>query len=145
MNILKAKKEHLSDLIPLFDAYRVFYRQTSDPLAAEKFLSQRIHKNDSTIFIAYINNIPAGFTQLYFSFSSVSMRPILILNDLFVSPDFRSKNIGSSLINEAKNLCVELNCKGIGIQTEKNNKAQELYKHLGFEPDTDLQFFWTLK
>ena len=37
MDIIEAKKEHLHDLIPLFDGYRIFYNQESDFLGPEIF------------------------------------------------------------------------------------------------------------
>jgi hypothetical protein len=42
-----------------------------------------MQKNDSTIFLAEERGYPLGFTQLYPSFSSVSMKRVWILNDLF--------------------------------------------------------------
>lgn len=44
MNIIKAEIQHLKNLTPLFDSYRVFYKQTSNPEAAKQFLKQRLEK-----------------------------------------------------------------------------------------------------
>lgn len=143
MKIIKANISQLNDIIPLFDGYRMFYKQNSDLDGAKYFLNERLQKQDSVIFIAYVNNQPIGFTQLYHLFSSVSMQKMYLLNDLFVSENFRGKGIGEALVNKAKALAVVKNHKGIAIQTAHNNPAQELYKRLGFEPDTDLHFFWT--
>lgn len=142
MTIIKAKIKHLEDLIPLFDAYRVFYRQQSDILAARNFLKDRLTKKDSVIYIAYENDVAVGFTQLYFLFSSVSMQPMYLLNDLYIDENQRNKKIGTSLINEAKALCREKSYKGLIIQTEPTNNAQYLYQREGFTKDTDLSFFW---
>ena len=43
-----------------------------------------------------------GFAQLYPSFSSVSLRPIRILNDLFVDPDHRRSGAGRALLDAAR-------------------------------------------
>lgn len=143
MTISKATISHLKDLVPLFNAYRQFYKQQSNIKGAEQFLRQRLEQNDSIIFVAYINNQPVGFTQLYHLFSSVSMQPMYLLNDLFVDNDYRGKGIGEALINTTKQLAKVENQKGIAIQTAYDNPAQELYKRLGFKPDSDLHFFWT--
>jgi ribosomal protein S18 acetylase RimI-like enzyme len=127
----------------LFDAYRVFYKQNSNTTKAKQFLFERLKNNDSIIFIAYIENIAVGFTQLYPLFSSVSMESMFLLNDLYVDANYRGKGIGEALINKAKNHCIENNLKGMTIQTEANNPAQHLYQRLGFKKDSDLQFFWT--
>lgn len=142
MDIYHANNNHLKDLAPLFDGYRVFYKQPSDLDGATTFLKQRIEQGDSIIYIAYIDNIPVGFTQLYPLLSSVSMEPMYLLNDLYVDHNYRGQGIGEALINKAKELCVDENQKGLAIQTAFDNPAQNLYKRLGFIKDTDLHFFW---
>ncbi|WP_339894313.1 GNAT family N-acetyltransferase [uncultured Algibacter sp.] len=142
MTIIQATTEHLDDLIPLFDGYRVFYRQPSNIKDVRAFLKERLTKQDSVIYIAYLDAIAVGFTQLYFLFSSVSMKPVFLLNDLYIHSNYRNKNIGTALINKAKALCKEKGYKGIIIQTENNNPAQHLYQREGFVLDADLSFFW---
>ncbi|MEJ6792389.1 MAG: hypothetical protein QNK89_06585 [Lacinutrix sp.] len=44
MIIIRTEIRHLKDLLPLFDDYRVFYKQTSDPEAAKQFLKVRLEK-----------------------------------------------------------------------------------------------------
>nr|WP_321230364.1 GNAT family N-acetyltransferase [uncultured Psychroserpens sp.] len=145
MTITRAKLKDLNDLASLFDAYRVFYKQNSNIEAAKRFLKQRMIKNDSIIYIAYDNDEAVGFTQLYPLFSSVSMKPMYMLNDLFVSSTHRGQGIGEALIERAKQLCQTENNKGLAIQTAFNNPAQHLYERLGFKKDPDLQFFWSNK
>lgn len=143
MTIIQASTQHLDHLVPLFDGYRIFYRQDSNKQAARDFLSERLTKQDAIIYIAYKNNKAVGFTQLFPSFSSVSMQPLYILNDLFVDENYRKQGIGVALLNQAKQLCREQNYKGLALQTETNNPAQHLYESLGWKKDTDLQYFWT--
>ncbi|WP_040279942.1 GNAT family N-acetyltransferase [Psychroserpens damuponensis] len=143
MEINRAKLKDLDQLAPLFDGYRIFYKQDSNIEAAKRFLKQRMIKNDSIIYIAYENEVAVGFTQLYPLFSSVSMKPMYMLNDLFVSLTHRNQGVGEALINRAKRLCQSENNKGLAIQTAFDNTAQLLYERLGFEIDTDLQFFWS--
>ncbi len=145
MKIIKAELQHLDDLAPLFDGYRVFYRQPSNIEAVKPFLIERLTNQDTILYIAYINDEAVGFTHLFHSFSSVSMQPLFILNDLYVASNHRKKGIGVALMNEAKKLCRELDYKGVGLQTETSNPAQHLYESLGWEIDKDLQYFWTSK
>lgn len=145
MTIIQATLENLDDLAPLFNGYRVFYRQASDIDSVKTFLKERFTKRDSVIYMAYMNGVPVGFTQLYFLLSSVSMRPMFVLNDLYIDANYRNKNIGTALIDKAKTICKEKGYKGMIIQTEYTNPAQHLYQRLGFIKDTDLTFFWTNK
>src|SRR5579872_290200 len=88
-------------LVPLFDAYRQFYRQPSEPERARRFLRERFEHNQSVIFLALDGATAAGFTQLYPSFSSGAMARIFILNDLFVDPGARGSGVGSALLQAA--------------------------------------------
>ena len=142
MIITQATTKHTDDLVPLFDGYRVFYRQASNIKDVRVFLKERLTKQDSVIYIAYIEHIAVGFTQLYFLLSSVTMTPMYMLNDLFIHSDYRNKSIGTALINKAKVLCKGKGYKGLIIQTEKTNPAQHLYEREGFIKDEDLTFFW---
>lgn len=144
LTIKKAKLENLEDVAPLFDLYRVFYNQESNLEAALVFLRDRISKKESIIFVAYDTNVPAGFTQLYFTFSSVSLQPSLILNDLFVKKEYRKKNIGKALLEKSKSYCRENGYKGLALETAVDNPAQKLYEKLGWEKDSYcFHYFWT--
>ncbi|GGG38243.1 N-acetyltransferase [Dokdonia pacifica] len=145
MYIRLATLQDLEVLVPLFDGYRVFYRQSSDYDKAHSFLKERLINKDSVIYIAFAkadSEIAVGFTQLYPIFSSVSMERMYILNDLYIHSDYRNLGIGQALINEVKNLCRKEHQKGIVIQTETTNPAQHLYERLGFTKDPDLHYFW---
>ena len=145
MTIIKANIDHLEDLVPLFDDYRMFYKQPSNKDGARHFLLERFKNKDSMIFMAYISDKAVGFTQLYPLLSSVSMQPMYLLNDLFVDVSYRGQSIGETLIEKAKQLCISENNKGLAIQTAFDNPAQHLYERLGFEKDIDLHFLWKAK
>lgn len=143
MTIIQASIQHLDDLVPLFDGYRIFYRQESDIKSAKAFLKERLTNQDTIIYIAYIDDNAVGFTHLFPSFSSVSMQPLYVLNDLYVDKNYRKQKIGVALLNKAKQLCREKNYKGLALQTEATNPAQHLYESLGWKQDLDLHYFWT--
>ena len=144
VKIVQVDKNHILDLAPLFDAYRVFYKQKSDIKTAKKFLSQRIGNNESVIFLAYFDNRPVGFTQLYTTFSSVTMQAVFILNDLYVGTNYRKKGIGEALLERAKDFCKKKSYKGLALETATDNPARHLYERLGWEKDTYcFHYFWT--
>lgn len=102
VRIRQATIEDLESLAALFDEYRVFYESESDLDRARAFLWNRFEHNESVIFIAEAGEEAVAFVQLYPSFSSVSMRRISILNDLFVRETYRGQRIGEGLLNAAK-------------------------------------------
>lgn len=136
--IKRAGIEDLAVLVPLFDAYRIFYKKASDHQAAAIFLKERIEKNESVIFIAYLNNNAVGFTQLYPIFSSVSMQRAWLLNDLYINEAARKKGVATALLNHAKEFGASTNAKYLMLQTAADNKtAQKLYEQNGWQKETD--------
>ena len=133
MTIKQASIRHIDDLAILFAQYRVFYQQSFDAESAKQFLQERITNRESVIFIAIDEGQFAGFTQLYPSYSSVSMKKIRILNDLFVSPAHRCKGIAQALINKVIDNCKKTGRKRVVLSTAYDNfNAQKLYENLGF-------------
>jgi len=143
ITISKASLSDIDLISHLFDSYRIFYEQVSDISAAKTFLTNRISKEESTIFLARNEDKAVGFTQLYPVFSSVTMQQMHILNDLYVHPDYRGKGIATLLLNEAKSFALENGSKGLSLETHHDNPAQALYERLGWVKDEEyLHYFW---
>ena len=56
LQIKEATLGNINNLVPLFNAYRIFYEQPGDIEGTTDFLYERISKKESTIFIAFLNN-----------------------------------------------------------------------------------------
>ncbi len=133
MKINLANSKDILQLAELFDQYRMFYGQASDFDGASAFIKQRIENQDSVIFTAKDNEIMSGFTQLYPSFSSVSMKPIWILNDLFVLESYRRKNVAKQLMEAAKDYACKTKAVRISLATQfSNTPAQKLYEKMRY-------------
>ncbi len=139
LTIVRAGREELDDLVPLFDAYRQFYGQRSDLAAARAFLGDRLDRDESVLYVAYLNpREPAGFTQLYPSFSSVSLKRLWILNDLFARADIRRGGVGRALLERARQHAADTAAKGLILSTAVTNKpAQTLYESCGWQRDDE--------
>jgi len=135
---VRAGLDDLEALVSLFDGYRRFYRQPSDPIGARAFLAERIKRNESVIFLAVVEGAITGFTQLYPSFSSVSMERLWVLNDLFVAPEGRRLGAGRALLDRAERWARETGAKGLTLSTEiTNGTAQRLYESAGWTKDDE--------
>jgi GNAT superfamily N-acetyltransferase len=145
-SIRKATQEDLIQLSKLFDEYRMFYHKTSDLAGAQQFLSDRLKKNDSEIFVAEDNEKLVGFVQLYPLFSSTRMKRYWLLNDLYVNGGFRGKGFSKALIEEAKELCRTSNSCGMYLETGKENIiGNQLYPSAGFKKYDEVNFYeWTI-
>ena len=138
MLVRRAGVGDLDDVAPLFDGYRQFYGQPSDLAAARAFLAERLRRDESVIFVAIADDVTLGFTQLYPSFSSVSVRRLWILNDLFVDTGARRAGVGRALLARARAWAVETDAKGLTLSTEVSNEsAQHLYESCGWTRDSE--------
>jgi GNAT superfamily N-acetyltransferase len=134
----RAELDDLDALAPLFDGYRRFYRQASDPAGARAVLAERIKRGESAIFVAFAAGAIVGFTQLYPSFSSVSMERLWVLNDLFVAAEARGSGAGRALLERAERWAAETGAKGLILSTETTNlTAQRLYEACGWVKDDE--------
>ncbi|MDZ8028831.1 MAG: GNAT family N-acetyltransferase [Nostoc sp. ChiQUE01a] len=142
MEVFLANINHLESLSILFDRYRVFYNQTSDIEAAKEFIQERFKNNDSVVFAANDNGEIIGFTQLYPSFSSVSMKRVWILNDLYVKESHRQKRVATLLMNAAQEYAKVSGAVRVILATHISNiNAQKLYKSQGYIKDEEFYHY----
>ncbi|WP_299486489.1 GNAT family N-acetyltransferase [Acaryochloris sp. IP29b_bin.137] len=126
----------------LFDMYRQFYGQPSDLAAARNFISARLEKEDSFLIGAFDSSNCVGFTQLYPSFSSVGMKPKLILNDMFVVEEFRRSGVARALLKAAEKLGEKLGAGALLLATQKENSAaRQLYESAGWIAETNFIYY----
>ena len=136
MSIRRATIADLDALAALFDAYRVFYKQPSDPEGGRAFLAERFERGESVIFIAEEGGQALGFTQLYPSFTSAGMKRIYILNDLFVAEEGRRQGIGTALLEAAATFARESGAARLALSTAFDNlAAQSVYEAHGWTRD----------
>lgn len=125
------------EVADLFNLYRTFYEQISDLDSAREFIKERIKNKDSVIFAAKNKGNYIGFTQLYPSFSSISMKKIWILNDLYVDELAREQGVGRMLLQKVNDFAIETNVMDVHLITATNNyPAQRLYEKFGYKKDT---------
>ena len=79
-----------------------------------------------------------GFTQLYPSYSSVSMNPIWILNDLFVAEEARRRGVGARFLHAARDHASRTGAVRLALSTAvTNSTAQALYERDGWRRDNE--------
>jgi ribosomal protein S18 acetylase RimI-like enzyme len=142
--IESARAEDADSVAPLFDAYRQFYGAAPDLAAARAFIAARLERAESVVLLA--RSLPresdsfgvVGFAQLYPSFSSVSLGPIVVFNDLFVLPSWRRSGVARSLIRETVRHGEQVGALRIHLSTQLTNApALRLYQSLDFVPDEE--------
>lgn len=145
MRIENVTLEHLDEVSKLFDAYRRFYGQESNPAAARRFIEERLHKGDAHLVCVVTDEGVAGFAQLYPTLDSIALARSWILHDLFVAPAFRRRGIARMLLHTARDLGIRTNASLITLSTAINNtNAQALYESEGWIRD-DHYYTYDLK
>lgn len=140
--IRQAVLADLDALASLFDAYRQFYGKPGDLEGARAFLRERLHHGQSVLFIAEHEAGAVGFTQLYPSFSSVSMARTYVLNDLFVAPGHRRHGVGAMLLNAAADHALAVGAVRLTLSTAHNNTtAQSVYQAMGWQQDAQFRVY----
>lgn len=141
--IRRATPADLDALVPLFDAYRGFYGQCSDPDAARDYLAARLQRGESVVFLATGDDGEGvGFTQLYPMFSSVRLARVWVLNDLFVAAAARRNGAARALLDAAAAFARDDGALRLELETTPDNAgAQALYRAAGWQAyDGTLRF-----
>ena len=141
----RAKPADLDALVPLFDAYRQFYDQSSDLERAREWLRSRLRFGESVVLVAMRDGAMVGFTQLYPMYSSVRTARTWILNDLYVDANVRRSGVGRALLEAASAFAREDGAKGISLETTQDNEpARGLYRAAGWNEDATQWYSLTL-
>lgn len=133
--IRRAIPNDVDQLTELVEQYRDFYKQERDD-KTNQYLTDRISKNESVIFVAEIDGLIVGFTQCYPTFSTLLLSSIWLLNDLFVDPTYRGQHIADQLMQSTEAAAKNLGATRIWLRTAHNNApSQALYEKRGWVQD----------
>ncbi|QEY57836.1 GNAT family N-acetyltransferase [Pseudomonas sp. C27(2019)] len=136
MRIISAGLEHLDHLLPMFIRYRELYGAMPQLEASKDFLLERLNNKEAIILLAYENDTALGFCLVYPSFSSVSLRPIWIINDLYVAEEARRKQVANQLLKVVAEQARSNNVVRLRVSIlASNDIAQRLYESAGFLED----------
>jgi ribosomal protein S18 acetylase RimI-like enzyme len=140
MRIIQATLEHLDLLTPLFVKYREFYGELSYPESSRAFLEKRLRRKESVVYLALPDDDDKkllGFCQLYPSYSSLSLKRVWILNDIYVAEDARRQLVADHLLKVAKKMAKDTQAVRMRVSTSSNNEvARKTYESIGFKVDT---------
>ena len=135
LRVRRAERADIERVVPLFGAYREFYGQEPDPERERTFLKSRVEAGECAIFLAEADGEVLGFTLLYPLFTSISLGPIWVLNDLFVAPASRRRGVGRLLLEAAREFGADAGAHYLTLETAKDNPAQRLYEAAGWKRD----------
>ena len=150
ITIERAGVQDLDAFVPLFEAYRAFYRCRLDADAARRYLGERLARGESTVFLAWSDEAAApggrravGFTQMYPAWASLRLGASWVLYDLFVDATVRRGGVARRLMERAVRHARESGATIITLETAVDNApAQKLYESLGWKRETDFYTYY---
>lgn len=138
MKITECAEQHLQCAAELFNHYRIFYEQESDFSACYAFIKNNFENKRSKLFLLFDDAGKAvGFSQLYPTFCSISMKPYYYLSDLYVDKSCRQNGYAKYLMSFLTEHFTAEGAQRLTLDTATTNTiAQHLYESLGYEQET---------
>ena len=137
MDVRPVTHDDLPALLALIADYQRFYgNESPDDAHNAAFFGGFVAPSERGMLIAAYGDdgAPAGYTCLYWTYSSVSATDVVLLNDLYVAPAHRGARVGEALIAAARDVAVERGCSHLRWATTLDNRrAQRLYERVGAE------------
>lgn len=121
-----------------------FEKLSHEVMATEEKIKQTlfIESNGVEAIIAELDGAPAGFALFFKNYSTFLAKPGIYLEDLYVSPKFRSQGIGEMLLKHLANLCIERNYGRLEWSVlDWNERAIKFYRSVGAVPMNE----WTVQ
>ena len=135
-------------LAPIADYQRFYGNSAPDDDHNAAFFGGFVAPSERGMLIAAYDEqgSVAGYTCLYWTFSSISATEVVLLNDLYVRPSRRGAGVGEALIAAARDIALERGASHLRWATTLDNRrAQCLYERVGadrvalFEYEIDLR------
>lgn len=134
LNIRPAVSTDASILLGFIRELAEFEKLSHEVKADEASLRQTlfIEKNGAEAVIAEIDGNPAGYALFFKSYSTFLAKPGIYLEDLYVSPKFRSQGIGEAILKNLATLCLERNYGRLEWSVlDWNERAIKFYRSVG--------------
>lgn len=142
MIVRQATEADLPLLAILFDEYRQFYGSSSNLAQTQQFLHKRFSNKQSVIFISLKDDVIIGFIVLYLGFSTAECSEYYILDDTYVTENYRRQGAAHQLIDTAILFARQQKSLRITLQTADSNiESRKLYEKLGFIRDEEFSTY----
>ncbi|HTX55882.1 MAG TPA: GNAT family N-acetyltransferase [Candidatus Acidoferrales bacterium] len=139
INVRRATPSDVDVLVPLVRSYRVFYGQSPDDAGERRFMTKHLRDGSSALFFASGDGKALGFIQIFETWSTVRLAPVLIVEDLFVEPEHRMHGIARLLIHTAVAYARESGAAAMFLETPaENERAQDVYEREGWQRERAL-------
>ena len=111
INIRNANINDSATILGFIKELAEYENMSNDVVATEELLKQNIfEKKLAEVILAEFDNKPVGFALFFHNFSTFLGKGGIYLEDLYVQPAMRGKNIGKTLLSSLAKLAVDRDC-----------------------------------
>lgn len=108
------------------------FHEKDMPVTTEMIKHNIFEKEFCKVFIAETNKIPVGICTFFFTFSAITWKPAIQIEDLFVISEFRRKKVGLKLLKELARFALDNCCEKIEWSCLSwNDSALKFYQSIG--------------
>ncbi len=142
INIRNANINDSATILGFIKELAEYENMSNDVVATEELLKQNIfEKKLAEVIIAEFDNKPVGFALFFHNFSTFLGKGGIYLEDLYVQPAMRGKNIGKTLLSSLAKLAVDRDCGRLEWSCLNwNEPSIKFYKSQGAIPMNE----WTV-
>lgn len=135
-SIPSIRRAEMHDVAALVALMHDFYAEAGFVLdthwATNSFHDVISNTNFGCIWIALLNDEPVGHVVLTVRYTMEHGAVSGYIDDLYVRPSFRRKDVGSALLRELIQECHARGCKAIYVEVGADNEpARSLYERVG--------------
>jgi GNAT superfamily N-acetyltransferase len=143
--IQPATQADARELSRLYIAYRIFYGEAPEEQRAAAFILDRLRQSSGRYFLAWNGRDAIGFMHLMPSTNTLAMRPIWLLEDLYVDVPARGQGVATALLSHAEAFARSSGAERLTLATAHDNlTARHIYKKLGYARDFHFLYFHRL-
>ena len=140
IKIREATIEDSSLILKFVKELAKFERAASEVSATIEDIQRTIFDNHSTVhaLICSINNEPIGFAVYFYNYSTWKGKNGLYLEDIYITPKYRSKGAGEKLIKHLAKIAVLKDCGRFELSVlDWNEPAVKFYESIGAKPQSE--------
>ena len=111
INIRNANINDSATILGFIKELAEYENMSNDVVATEDLIKQNIfEKKLAEVIIAEFDNKPVGFALFFHNFSTFLGKSGIYLEDLYVQPAMRGKNIGKALLSSLAKIALDRDC-----------------------------------
>ena len=134
ITIRKATVNDVSILLKFIIELAVYEKAEHEVLATEQSIKESMFAKNSGVYslICELDGVAIGSAIYFYNYSTWLAKPVLYLEDLYVSPQFRGKGAGVKLLQTLAKIAIENNCARFEWSwLDWNTPSRDFYHSLG--------------